>query len=364
VSVVNHHFFFNRKNSTFILSNYFAKVEKTMRKTSNFFILIMFLTISCQKESSINNYPADISFNVSNQLFEGRRIDCIASDNNGNIIIGSDKEVYYTSNKSFKTYKLDFPVLDVAIAPDETVWIGTNGGGLGHLTDKGFTWYTVANAGLPRDYVKNVEIAPDGKVWFTSCAFKIGGLGIFDGNKFEFLTPDNSPLNQNIITDIEISNDGIVYIATAGTVSATNIYRISDKKWECLGDEKGTFYWVWSFTSGPSGTLYLIEDFSLSSYYPNFNKLYQFRESKWQMIVTDDLRGGDYFAHLIVDKRNYCWISGNIDDSPILNVYNGESWIKSPAGIFPEDFITCIEVDNNNNIWVGTFSNGVFILNQ
>lgn len=335
-----------------------------MYKTCNFYILIMLLTISCQKDNLINNFPEDVKFDVNNRLFEGKRIDRIATDNKGNIVVVSDKEIYYTNNKSFKTYQVDFPVLDVAIAPDETVWIGTNGGGLGHLSETGFKWYTVANAGLPRDYIKNVEIAPNGKVWFTSCAFKIGGLGIFDGNKFEFLTPDNSPLNQNIVTDIEIDIDGKVYLATAGTVGRTNIYRISDNKWDSLGEEQGTFYWVWSFALSPSGILYLIEDFSLSSYYPNFNKLYQFKDNKWQKIVTDDVPDIGYSAQIKTDKRNYCWIAGNIDDSPILNVYNGESWIKSPIGIFPKDFITCIEVDNNNNIWVGTFSNGVFILNQ
>ena len=324
----------------------------------------MFLTISCQKEDVINNFPVEVRFDVSYHLFEGKRITHIATDNAGNVVVVSDNEIYYSKNKNFIQYSVDFPVLDVAIAPDETVWIGTNGGGLGHLTEKGFKWYTVANTGLPRDVITNVEVAPNGKVWFTSCAFKLGGLGIFDGNKFEFLTPENSPLTQNLISDIEIDNDGLVYITTGGTVSKTNIYRISDKKWDCLGDEEGTFYWVWSFTVGPSGIIYLTEDFSLSSYYPNSSKLYEFRDNKWQKIVTNDVAGIDYFARVKTDKRNYCWIAGNINDSPVLNVYNGESWIKSPIGILPKDFITCIEVDKSYNIWVGTFSNGVFILNQ
>jgi hypothetical protein len=335
-----------------------------MRGVFNYSFFLMLLTISCQKDKLINSFPEEVRFDVSNRLFEGKRIDRIATDNKGNIVVVSNKEIYYTSNKSFKTYVVDFPVMDVSIAPDETVWIGTNGGGLGHLSEKGFTWYTVANAGLPRDLVSNVEVSPDGEVWFTSCAHNLGGLGIYRGNKFEFLTPDNSPLNQNLVTDIEISADGIVYIATGGTVARTNIYRITDNKWECLGDEKGTFYWVWTFTTGSSGILYLVEDFSLSSYFPNSNKLYEFRDNKWQKIVTDDVPGIGYFAPLITDKRNFCWIPGNIGDSPILYVYNGESWIKSPIGVFPKDYITSIGVDNNNNIWVGTFSNGVFILYQ
>jgi ligand-binding sensor domain-containing protein len=287
-------------------------------------------------------------------------------DENGNICIGSDKELICIKNKTDQTtFQLDFPIRDVAIAPDETVWIGTSGGGLGHLMGKEFTWYTTASAGLPRDYIGDVEIAPDGNVWFSSSAFRLGGLGIYDGNKFEFLTPQNSPLNQNIIDDIEIDQDGVVYIATAGTVGKSNIYRISGKSWDCLGDEEGTFYWVFSFTAGTKGNLYLVEDFSLSSLFHSTNNFYELRDEKWKKIETKDMPRIDFFARIKADKRNYCWVSGFGDPLPVLHVFNGESWISSPEGTFPEDdIITTIEVDPDNNIWIGTYNNGIFILNQ
>ena len=332
-------------------------------KNSCLVILFMILAISCQKDDLINDFPSKISFEVSGRLLEGKHIDCIDIDNKGNIYIGSGTGLYYINGSDQKSYPLDFQILDLAIAPDQTVWIGTNGGGLGHLTGKGFTWYTTANAGLPRDYVRHVEVAPDGNVWFTSCAFRIGGLGIYDGESFEFLTPENSPLNQNIIEDIEIDKDGAVYIATTGTVGRTNIYKISDKSWECLGDEKGTFYWVFSFTLGPSGTIYLVEDFSLSSAFTT-NKLYLFEDKKWQKIETNDMSMISFFSSLKADRRNYCWLAGSGEHSAILHVYDGKSWISSPEGILPDDHITTIETDIDNNIWVGTYKNGVFILNQ
>jgi ligand-binding sensor domain-containing protein len=335
-----------------------------MRKVSCFFILSLFLAVSCEKNDLINNFPATIKFNITSRLLKGKQIDCIDIDKKGNIFIGSGSELYYINGSELKNYSLDFQILDLAIAPDQTVWIGTGGKGLGHFTGKGFTWYTSTNAGLPRDYVRHVEIAPDGDIWFTSCAFRIGGLGVYDGEKFEFFTPENSPLNQNIIEDIEIDQDGRVYIATTGTVGKTNIYRISNKSWECLGDEKGTFYWVFSFTVGPSGIIYLVEDFSLSSSWPSPNKLYEFRDNKWKKIETDDITIIGFFGAIKADKRNYCWLAGNGEHSPLLHVYNGKSWINSPEEMFPEDYITTIEIDNDNNIWIGTSQNGIFILNQ
>jgi ligand-binding sensor domain-containing protein len=335
-----------------------------MNRTCYYLILTLFLSNSCSKEDLVNNFPATVNFDITGRLLEGKRITSIATDNKGNICIASDKELYYRNNNEQKVFNLDFPILDLAIAPDETVWIGTNGGGLGHLSGRKFTWYTKANAGLPRDYIRNVEIGKDGNVWLSCSAFKLGGLGIFDGDKFEFLTPENSPLNQNIISDLEIDEDGNIYIATSGTVGKSNIYRISGKTWDCLGDENGTFYWVWSFTIAPSGIIYLVEDFSLSSSSYNKNKLYEFRDNKWQKIETTDIPGTNFYAPVRADKRNYCWLAVNGDNSPFLIVYNGDYWQNSPAGLFPDDFITAIEVDSNNNIWVGTWANGVFILNQ
>jgi ligand-binding sensor domain-containing protein len=326
-------------------------------------IIIILLVSSCTKDNYVNNFPANISFNISDRLLEGKHISSIATDNKGNIYIASEKELYFKNNSLQKVYTLDFPVMDLAIAPDETVWIGTNGGGLGHLSDDGFTWYTNANSGLPRDYVRNVEIGKDGKVWFSCCAFKIGGLGVFDGRKFEFLTPENSPLNQNVIDDVEIDYDGNIYIATSGTVGKSNIYRISGNTWECLGDEKGTFYWIWSFTISPSGIIYLIEDFSLSSTL-NSNKLFDYKDNNWHQVETGDIPGTALFTPLKADKRNYCWLAGNGDHSPFLSVYNGEYWLNAPTDSFPDDYITVIEVDSENNILIGTWASGVFILNQ
>jgi ligand-binding sensor domain-containing protein len=326
-------------------------------------VLALYPGLSCEKAGMINNFPAEVSFDISGRMFEGQNIACIDVDHKGNVAVGSDKKLYYLNDGDHRSYNLDFEVLDLAIAPDESVWIGTRGGGLGHLSGNSFTWYTMENAGLPRDYVRNVLAAPDGKIWFSACAFRIGGLGVFDGKKFEFYTPENSPLNQNIIEDIEIGEDGGVFIATSGKVGRTNIYRISGNSWDCLGDEEGMFYWVFSFTLGPSGIIYLVEDFSLSSaMYPN--RLFQFSDNEWNKIETEDMPRLNYFTTIKADRRNYCWIAGSEGESAFLHVFNGKSWINSPEDMLHDDFITTIEVDSDNNIWIGTYNNGVFILKQ
>lgn len=319
---------------------------------------------SCSKDDEKNNFPPDVKFEISYRLLEGREINCIDTDNKGNVWIASGKVLYFKNGGTQKTFNLDFEVLDISISSDESLWIGTNGGGLGHFNGKGFTWFTVDNAGLPRNYIRNVETTSNGNVWFSSCAHRLGGLGLYDGVRFEFFTPENSPLNQNIIQDIEIGRDDAVYIATAGTVGRTNIYNISDTKWDCLGNEEGTFYWVNSFSVTPSGAIYLVEDFSLSSSSFNSNKVFELQDRDWKIIETEFAARLNPFTSIETDKRGYLWLTGFDSDSPVLNVFNGKTWQTSPKGFLPQDYITVVEADSDNNIWIGTYSNGIFILNQ
>jgi ligand-binding sensor domain-containing protein len=120
-----------------------------------------------RKEDTLKNYSPVVSFDVTKRMLEGKHIDCIEPNYKGNTWIASGKELYLYNGSEEETYTLDFPILDISIAGDETLWIGTNGGGLGHLSKTGITWYTKANSSLPRDYISNVEVGLDGQIWFS-----------------------------------------------------------------------------------------------------------------------------------------------------------------------------------------------------
>ncbi|MCK4346127.1 MAG: hypothetical protein KAX05_12655 [Bacteroidales bacterium] len=315
-----------------------------------------------RKEDTLKDYSPVVSFNITGRMLEGKWISCIEPNYKGNTWIASGKELYYKNGSEEKTYTLDFPILDFSIAGDETLWIGTKDGGLGHLTKNGITWYTKANSGLPRDYIGNVEVGLDGRVWFSSGAHDYGGLVVYDGKKFYLFTPDNSMLNQHVIADIGIDHDGSIYIITTGKVGKTNVYRISDNSWECLGNDDGNFYWVTVFTVGPTGIIYLLEDFGLSSSSSNSNTLFEFRDNDWKKLEADFML--TFFTAIKADRRNYCWAANIEDNSYALHVYNGNSWEEPLEELFLGDKITTIETDNDNNIWIGTTQNGVFILKQ
>jgi hypothetical protein len=122
------------------------------------------------------------------------------------------------------------------------------------------------------------------------------------------------------------------------------------------------FYWVFSFSASPGGSIFLVEDFSLSSAYLHPENLFEYRENEWHIINADIIPEFRYFSRIKADKRNYCWISGSRNGSLVIYVYDGTSWVSSPEDIFVDTFITTIETDNENNIWIGTADDGVFIL--
>jgi ligand-binding sensor domain-containing protein len=347
-------------------------------KSTLFIILPLLVSISCEKDDpliiednpliskkdTLKDYSPEVSFDITNRLLEGKYITCIEPNYDGNTWIASGNELFYIYGSEQETYKFDHPIYDISIAGDYTLWIASYGGGLGHLTENGVTWFNKENSKLPTDSIRNVEVGLDGRVWFSSCTHDRGGVYVYDGKKFDLFSPHNSILNQHNVWYIEIDHAGSIYVMTLSKVGRTNVYRISDDNWKCLGDENGTFYWAWVFSVGPAGIMYLVEDFGLSSSMPRPNILHQYSNNSWNKLEADFISWDALCTTLKADRRNYGWLACIEDSSWKLHVYNGKSWEESPEGLFLGDKITVIETDMDNNIWVGTANNGVFILEQ
>jgi len=348
-------------------------------KVAWLFVMFVFLNSSCEKEAPqidenvsltpkeiiLKDYPPEISFEVTNHLFEGKQIDCIEPNYNGNTWVASGNELFHIKDGAQKSYTLDYPIKDISIAGDENLWIATFGGGLACLSEGELTWYNRENSHIPRDTIFNVEVGLDGRIWFSSGAMNRGGLLVYDGKEFITYSPENSILNQHVIGDIEIDHDGSIYVNTSGKVGKSNVYRIINDSWEGLG---GGFYWIQQYTVGPEGEIYLYIDYSLSSSLvlsqEGYN-FYHFKENDWERLFPEfQPPSFVYFTAMKADRRNFCWAGRITGSSSRLYVYNQESWIEAPEELFVNDNINTIETDMDNTIWIGTAKNGVYIFNQ
>ncbi len=340
-------------------------------KHSLYFLLIGFVCFSCKKENIQTNtdfspekdFSPQINFEISEQIFEDKEISCIDFDLEGNAWIGSGSELINYNNTKTKTFPVGSEIRDISVGNNGKVWIGTRDKGLACFENNKFTYYTVENAGLPRDLIIDVEAAPDGSVWFSSSAHRLGGLMHFDGQNFDLYTPENSILNQNLILGLKIDNKGNVFCHSEGTVTQAKVFRIgNNNKWNKLGGEI-VFYWIGSMDVNSQSEPVVVTDHSLSSCAGCYtDEVIIYRKGKWEVIDTEFEIWA--FNRMFIDKRDYIWVPGSIVNGYSgYFVYDGKEWKHAEVNELEDAFVKMAKADPNNNIWICT-NNGIFIINQ
>ncbi|MDP3431426.1 MAG: hypothetical protein Q8T04_00455 [Bacteroidota bacterium] len=333
-----------------------------MRSTFLFICFALFL-FSCKKDGLTYKEFAPINFDVSERILEGEKVACVDFDADGNAWIGAGSSlVFYDGNRT-KSYEVGSEIRDLSVGLDGKVWIATKDRGLALFSNGKFTYYTMQNSGLPRDYIIAVEAAPDGSVWFSSSAHMLGGLMHFDGKKFELFTPENSDINQNLIIDLKVDKNGDVFFSTEGTVTETKVFMIDKRKNIIPLGGDASFYWISALDVNSKSEAVIATDHSLSSCMGCYtNDLEIFRNGKWDKIETEfEL---DFFNRMFVDKRDFIWVQGSIKgDYQSYFVYDGRKWHRSKKDQLPDAFIYSVKVDPHNSIWFCT-SDGIYILNQ
>lgn len=113
-------------------------------------------------------------------------------------------------------------------------WIGTGNNGLIKL-DSVFTFYNKDNTPIKGNYVSNIQIDKNEKVWFSfktptqSSDIKIAGLACLSDKKVEIYNTDNSGLTSNGINDIAVDNNNKKWFATENCIIS---YDDIANKWE------------------------------------------------------------------------------------------------------------------------------------
>lgn len=110
-----------------------------------------------------------------------------------------------------QTYNPNY-VFDLIVAQDDSIWLGTWGGGISHFDGKSWASYTVKD-GLAGNIVYCVEQDVNGGLWFGTN----GGLSYFDGkNWFTFTPADGLP--DNNIYSIAPADNGKVWVGSRSGV--------------------------------------------------------------------------------------------------------------------------------------------------
>ena len=220
----------------------------------NSILIVLLALLSCEKEEvPSHNYSPEINFDVSEWILKDKDISCVDFDKDGNAWIASGSDLIFYNNGEIKTYDAGAGIMDLAVAPTRDVWLGTREG-LARFSDGNFKYYTEENSGIPRNYVPEVEITLNGKVWFSSAAHDLGGLMSYDGRRFNLFTPDNSILNQHVIQNLKVDNDNNVYFNTSGKVGKAAVFKVSNNNNLERPGGDAVSYWISAWYLKSNGT--------------------------------------------------------------------------------------------------------------
>jgi ligand-binding sensor domain-containing protein len=99
------------------------------------------------------------------------------------------------------------------VAPDDTVWAGTWGGGVARFDGERWTNLTTAD-GLADNVVYSIAQDRDGVLWFGTAA----GVSRFDGRQWQTYGVAEGLLDSNVYA-LAVAPNGDIWVGTKGGVA-------------------------------------------------------------------------------------------------------------------------------------------------
>lgn len=358
-------------------------------------------------------------FDSENGL-EGTTGNCICADSDGFLWLGGYTGLYRYDGTEFKKYLVEgraLPVNDIVTDQDGNLWIGTNGDGIYRFDGKNFQEYKLDNEVQGTSVVNKLYLDQAGTVWVGTK----GGLFSIDAAGEADTAREYRKFSNSIIQDIGelstgekiiIQKSGGVYLLDDDTVKKLALDSLESDGVPrcCYGGEDGCFYLgtagnIMLKVSDTGAVLNVIDGNGLSS----FNEIYPLDDGQFWVcsdtgigILKDnsisslDLDFGESVEEGCADYQgNYWFVSSR---QGVLQLYEnyfsnlGSYWgiNQTVNSIQPyenriyvgcDDGLYCYEgkkqvmdklvrscagqrirqiyLDNENNLWVSTYQNGI-----
>ena len=274
-----------------------------------------------------------------------------------------------------------------------SLWIGTNGGGVSRLSNGGWTTFT-SDQGLAEDVVHAILEDAEGTMWFGTGAglcrmihrdstgrsdvfttyrmdqdsLKNGVFGIlldhngtmwvnlrnqlyiFRDGGFVPTPPTASVIDSNIST-IKEANNGDLWIGSNGT---GGVWRLKNGTWKHFGTKEGISKsvilsvlpdndgCVWIGTAGDG--------------------LYRFSKGKFEHLTVQQGLSDGFVRSLYEDSEGSLWIGtyrGGVN-----RMKDGTFTVYTHSEGLSNDFVLSVCGDKKNNIWIGTYGGGLNLLSK
>jgi ligand-binding sensor domain-containing protein/signal transduction histidine kinase len=218
----------------------------------------------------------------------------VALDNDGSLWAASNQLVHVQTGQArpFRFPGLgDVRVRNVLRSHDGSLWIGTDGGGVYHLSARITTHFTTRD-GLVNNFVRVFLESKDGTLWIGTD----NGVSHLDQAGIHNFTAQNG-LVYNSIRSLLEDRDGTIWI---GTEHGLSQYRNGgfhhDAMTAALGDEK-----VWALHQDADGGIWIGT---------RAHGLYRYRNGRLSHYTTANGLASDSIYSILEDKQGHFWFSG------------------------------------------------------
>jgi ligand-binding sensor domain-containing protein len=231
----------------------------------------------------------------------------------------------------------------IVVAPDGSVWFGTDGGvaviGTGAYRFDGKAWtHFDKRQGLPFDEISSMAVAQDGALWFGSYCC---GAARFDGKSWKAYTTADG-LASDDVRSIARAPDGAMWFGTADQGAA----RFDGQGWQTYTSQGG----LWG---DYVGRIFVLPDRSLlfSASTSSSAKLNRFDGQAWTEYPTPWTAEGKYTTDLVTAPDGTLWFG--TEYSGIYHLADTTWQSYSTKDGLPSDSSLCA-VGTSDSVWFGT----------
>lgn len=306
-----------------------------------------------------NNYQHDST--NPNSLSQNSIYD-IFQDKNGSVWIGTyfgGVNVVYSVNTPFTIYQnntnknsLSSNVISTIIEDNRhNLWIGTEAGGLNYFnrSNQQFTSYknNINNKNsLSSNLVRAIVIDKNQNLWIGT---SYGGLNFFDTKSYIFKIfkrNGNNSIASGEVNCLLINKQNKLFI---GTEEGINIYDITQQKFCLTASKKSTLM--------KEPTYVLFEDKKNAVWIGTAGKIYIYQGSKFQPqnFKNSISESFNYRTNCFQqDNQGNMWVGTYHNGLALLNLKNNTFKIFNTKDGLPSDNILAIKEDNDSNLWIST----------
>ncbi|MCC6398731.1 MAG: response regulator [Bacteroidetes bacterium] len=264
-------------------------------------------------------------------------------DPNGDMWIGTDRGLTRYRNGRFSSLKEVEGLGSITSLfrdAEQSLWIGTRGGGLHQLRDGDVTPFTTKH-GLAHDHVLCVHQGPDSIIWVGT---NTGGFSkIKDGVITSF------GIREGIVADVVLSlfaaRDGTLWAGTDGG----GIFLVKGRSVRRLMADQGL----------SSNTIYSLLETSTREVYigTDGTGMDIYRDGKIRHVGTDEGLGGEFVSAIIEDRQKRIWVG--LRDAGGVNCITptGIRSITQKQGL-ADNTVWCLMEDHTGSVWATT-SDGI-----